>query len=58
MSRAFTKEDDSNSSIDVGERPISPHRNLVTDKGLAHIEPNLQRRMRRWPKATPRLTAI
>ena len=41
MSRAFTKEDDSNSSIDVGERPISPHRNLVTEKGLAHIDAEL-----------------
>jgi len=38
MSRAFTKEDDSNSSIDLGERPISPHRNLVTEKGLALID--------------------
>lgn len=38
MSRAFTKEDDSNSSIDLGERPISPHRNLVTDHGLALID--------------------
>ncbi|SDP07230.1 Transcription elongation factor, GreA/GreB family [Phyllobacterium sp. OV277] len=38
MSRAFTKEDDSNSSIDLGERPISPHRNLVTENGLALID--------------------
>ncbi len=41
MSRAFTKEDDSNSSIDLGERPISPHRNLVTDQGLAIIDAEL-----------------
>lgn len=38
MSRAFTKEDDSNSSIDLGERPVSPHRNLVTEHGLAMID--------------------
>ena len=38
MSRAFTKEDDSNSSIDLGERPVSPHRNLVTENGLAMID--------------------
>lgn len=41
MSRAFTKEDDSNSSIDLGERPLSPHRNLVTDEGLAMIDAEL-----------------
>jgi transcription elongation GreA/GreB family factor len=41
MSRAFTKEDDSNSSIDLGERPLSPHRNLVTEKGLALIDAEL-----------------
>jgi transcription elongation GreA/GreB family factor len=38
MSGAFTKQDDSNSSIDLGERPVSPHRNLVTEKGLALID--------------------
>ncbi|EJN02648.1 GreA/GreB family elongation factor [Phyllobacterium sp. YR531] len=41
MSRAFTKEDDSNSSIDLGERPISMQRNLVTDEGLAMIDAEL-----------------
>jgi transcription elongation GreA/GreB family factor len=41
MSRAFTKEDDSNSSIDLGERPISPHRNLVTKDGLDMIDEEL-----------------
>ncbi|MCO4318399.1 GreA/GreB family elongation factor [Phyllobacterium sp. 21LDTY02-6] len=41
MSRAFTKEDDSNASIDVGERPVSSHRNLVTPNGLAMIEAEL-----------------
>jgi transcription elongation GreA/GreB family factor len=39
MSRAFTREDDNENAIaDLGERPISPHRNLVTPKGLAAIE--------------------
>ena len=38
MSSAFTKQDDSNASIDLGERPISPHRNLVTERGLALID--------------------
>ena len=39
MSRAFTREDDSENAIaDIGERPVSSHRNLVTEKGLAQIE--------------------
>lgn len=39
MSRAFTREDDNENAIaDLGERPVSPHRNLVTAKGLAAIE--------------------
>ena len=39
MSRAFTREDDSENAIaDIGERPVSPHRNLVTERGLAQIE--------------------
>lgn len=42
MSRAFTKEDDSEAAIaDIGERPISTHRNLVTRTGLAEIESQL-----------------
>ncbi|OHV87045.1 GreA/GreB family elongation factor [Mesorhizobium sp. ORS 3428] len=42
MSRAFTREEDSENAIaGVGERPISPHRNLVTERGLAMIEENL-----------------
>jgi transcription elongation GreA/GreB family factor len=44
MSRAFTREDDSESAIaDLGERPVSPHRNLVTPNGLAMIDENLSR---------------
>jgi transcription elongation GreA/GreB family factor len=39
MSRAFTREDDTDAALaGLGERPVSPHRNLVTEKGLARIE--------------------
>lgn len=39
MSRAFTREDDNENAIaDLGERPVSQDRNLVTPKGLAAIE--------------------
>lgn len=39
MSRAFTREDDSENAIaDIGERPVSTHRNLVTSDGLAMID--------------------
>lgn len=42
MSRAFTREDDSENVIaDIGERPVSASRNLVTEQGLAHIEAQL-----------------
>ena len=39
MSRAFTREDESENAIaDIGERPVSQHRNLVTRSGLANID--------------------
>lgn len=39
MSRAFTNEDDNNAGLsDIGERPVSTHRNLVTRRGLAQID--------------------
>jgi transcription elongation GreA/GreB family factor len=41
MSRAFTREEDNEAISDIGERPISPHRNLVTERGLALIETEL-----------------
>ncbi len=42
MSRAFTREDDSENVIaDIGERPVSASRNLVTEQGLVHIEAQL-----------------
>lgn len=44
MSRAFTREEDSENAIaGIGERPVSQHRNLVTEKGLALIEAELLR---------------
>ncbi len=44
MSRAFTKEDDDTEAIAmVGERPVSPHRNLVTADGLKQIEAEMAR---------------
>lgn len=39
MSRAFTREDDSDGTVaDLGERPVSKNRNLVTEAGLKAIE--------------------
>jgi transcription elongation GreA/GreB family factor len=38
MSRAFTREDDNEAIADIGERPVSTYRNLVTERGLAQIE--------------------
>lgn len=44
MSRAFTREQDGEPSIaDIGERPVSPHRNLVTPEGLAAIDSEVAR---------------
>jgi transcription elongation GreA/GreB family factor len=42
MSRAFVRETD-NDPVGFPDRPISPHRNLVTDAGLAGIEAALDR---------------
>ena len=39
MSRAFTREENAENAVaDIGERPVSSHRNLVTQAGLAMIE--------------------
>jgi transcription elongation GreA/GreB family factor len=44
MSRAFTSEEQNEAALsDLGERPVSPHRNLVTPAGLAAIEAELAR---------------
>jgi transcription elongation GreA/GreB family factor len=42
VSRAFVRETDSNTS-GLPDRPLSPHRNLVTEAGLADIEASLDR---------------
>jgi transcription elongation GreA/GreB family factor len=42
MSRAFTKDDDTGSAIaEIGERPVSQHRNLVTAEGLKALDAEL-----------------
>ena len=38
MSSAFTKEVEGGVIPDFGERPVSPHRNLVTPEGLAMMD--------------------
>jgi transcription elongation GreA/GreB family factor len=43
MSRAFTREQDGDASLDLGERPVSPHRNLVSPEGLAVIDGEVAR---------------
>ena len=42
MSRAFVKEAE-NETAELPDRPISPHRNFVTEAGLAAIEAALSR---------------
>jgi transcription elongation GreA/GreB family factor len=42
MSRAFVKEAD-NDTVELPDRPISPHRNFVTKSGLAEIKAALGR---------------
>jgi transcription elongation GreA/GreB family factor len=44
MSRAFVKEDDEGAGVvPLPDRPVSPHRNLVTPKGLRLIEEQVAR---------------
>lgn len=44
MSRAFTSEAQNEAGLsDIGERAISPHRNLVTPEGLAAMEAEIGR---------------
>jgi transcription elongation GreA/GreB family factor len=53
MSSAFTKEqDDDNPREDLPDRPISPHRNLVTPEGLQQIEGELARLHKEIERAT------
>ena len=42
MSRAFVKESE-NDTVELPDRPISPHRNLVTAAGLAEIRAAVDR---------------
>ena len=42
MSRAFVKESD-DETVPLPDRPISPHRNFVTARGMATIEASLNR---------------
>ena len=59
MSRAFVK-DAEDKADDLPDRPLSPHRNLVTKEGLAAIEVALGRfeatrtlpRPRKWKSVT------
>ncbi|MFO1394198.1 MAG: GreA/GreB family elongation factor [Steroidobacteraceae bacterium] len=43
MSRAFVKEQDGDGGEDLPELAVSPHRNLVTPDGLAHMDEQLRR---------------
>jgi transcription elongation GreA/GreB family factor len=53
MSSAFTKEqEDDNPREDLPDRPISPHRNLVTPEGLQQIDEALARLHGEIEKAT------
>lgn len=52
MSSAFTKEqDDDNPREDLPDRPISPHRNLVTQEGLQQIDDAMTRLLADLEKA-------
>ncbi|MGH6897494.1 MAG: GreA/GreB family elongation factor [Geminicoccaceae bacterium] len=50
MSRAFVKETDG--SVPLPDRPISPHRNLVTRRGLQLIEERIARYAGELARAT------
>jgi transcription elongation GreA/GreB family factor len=43
MSKAFTKETDADDSVELPEREISPLPNLVSQRGLALIEAEIER---------------
>lgn len=51
MSRAFTREDDNEALADIGERPVSTARNLVTEEGLAQIDKHVARLREEFAKA-------
>lgn len=52
MSRAFTRQDDNETNLaDIGERPVSQHRNLVTPHGLSLIDKELSALREEFAKA-------
>ena len=51
MSRAFVKEPDGAEALELPDRPISEHPNLVTPQGLAQIEDTLTRLHERHAQA-------
>lgn len=52
MSRAFTRQDDNEIGLsDIGERPVSHHRNLVTPHGLALMDKELAELREEFAKA-------
>jgi transcription elongation GreA/GreB family factor len=48
MSVAFTKDPDVELQDELPDRPLSPHRNLVTAEGLAQIEAKVDRLQHEW----------
>jgi transcription elongation GreA/GreB family factor len=51
MSRAFVKESDGSEALELPERLVSPHPNLVTPEGLAQIEAEVDRLSRLYAVA-------
>ena len=51
MSIAFMKDPEGETLEDIPERPVSPHRNLVTPDGLAHIEAEAARLQEAFSRA-------
>lgn len=51
MSRAFTREDDNEAIADIGDFPISPHRNLATEDGIRQMEDNVSRLRKEFAQA-------
>ena len=56
MSRAFVKELE-DAVEELPDRPVSPHPNLVTAEGLAHIEAEVTRLQQEHAAAHARTTA-
>jgi transcription elongation GreA/GreB family factor len=53
MSRAFIREDDQNAGVvPLPDRPISPHRNLVTQRGLQLIDRQIAQHQQDFSGAT------